>query len=531
MTELLRMKLDPEPTREEITKANPVLQQASVVRQVTNKARFAVRLAWLLGFVGVVVTLLGFILIYINNPDRFIEFVPYPLQFLFFLIVGTIVASRRPENVISWIFLSVGLLNVLWVFADAYLMYAFVTQPGTLPISDWLIWLATGWIPGIGWGLMTTYGLLLFPTGRLLSRRWRPVAWVAAVALVGLAITSAFAPGPVDEERLGSVSNPFGVEALAGLGEIMLLLVLPVVGTSAVSVIVRFRRARGDERQQLKWFAYAAVFLLFTLCFSLTNEILGRPIPEVVIGLVFFCSVTAVPISVGISILKYRLYNIDLLINRTLVYVPLTAILAGIYAVLDNLLEELFLSITGSNSDGATVLTTLIIAVSFTPVKNGIQEFVDKRFKEAPDAVRKLNDLGQEVEGRIYPVSVRQVTQKLLERAVAAYGVMSGAIYLQQGEQSRLVHTWGDWKVDDTQLIIPLSCDSELDSELIGTLKLGPRRNRADYDVKDKAILQQVASVVAAAIKQDTEDHPRTLPALLPQDASDAALASVTEES
>lgn len=487
-------------TTQEIS-ANTLVEQKPTKERASG--RISIWLAWLLGLVGLALAVLGVLLLYVNDPARFVEFVPYPVQFLAFLVVGTIVASRRPENAISWIFLVVGLLNLLWVLADAYLVYALKTQPGALPISDWLIWLATGWVPGIGWGLMATYGLLLFPTGQLLSWRWRPVAWVAAVALTGLTITNAFAPGPVDPERLGSVPNPFGVEAFAGLGELMVVLVLPVVMASAISVILRFRRARGDERQQLKWFAFSAGFLVCALFVSLGNEILGRPVPEVVIGMVFFCSVTALPISVGISILKYRLYNIDLIINRTLVYVSLTAILAGVYAVLDYLLERLFLSLIGPGSDAATVLTTLIIAVSFTPVKNGIQDLVDRRFKEAPDAIKKLSALGSEIEARIYPVNVRQVTRRLLEQATAAYGAKSGALHLQQNGQTRLLHTWGEWKEDETRISIPLECDGER----LGVLQLGVRRNESEYSEQDRATLQRVANVVACAIKQDTEDY------------------------
>jgi hypothetical protein len=350
---------------------------------------------------------------------------------------------------------------------------------------------------------MTTFGLLLFPTGRLPSRRWRPVAWAAAILVVLLVVLHALAPGPVDAERLPLVRNPFGVEGLDGMAQLSLILILPAVLACVLSVALRFRRAPGDERQQIKWFSYAAVLLIFAIGVTLLNESLGRPFPEPVIGILLFIPIAGLPISVGIAVLKYRLYDIDLIINRTLVYVPLTAILAGLYSASVALFQRLFQAATGERSDAAIVITTLILAASFTPIKNALQGIVDKRFKEAPDATKKLKALGEEVGARIYPINVRQVTRRLLEEAATAYGAKAGAFHLQQDGGVRLVHTYGEWEGDEARTSIPLDSDEER----IGFIQLGARHNGLDYSDKDLEVLQQVANTVACAIRQDTQDY------------------------
>jgi hypothetical protein len=203
-----------------------------------------------------------------------------------------------------------------------------------------------------------------------------------------------------------------------------------------------------------------------------------------------------IPVSIGIAVLRYHLWNIDLIINRTLVYVPLTAILAGMYAGLIAFFQKVFISVSGATSDAAVVLTTLILTASFTPIKNALQSAVDKRFKDAPDSIAKLKALGNELENSLYTVNARNAAKKLLEEAVAAFGVKSGAVYIERDGSLSLAHTVGDWTEGSAYLSVPI----EAGDVLLGTLELGERQDRPGYTEKEAQILRKVAAQVANAI-------------------------------
>jgi hypothetical protein len=229
--------------------------------------------------------------------------------------------------------------------------------------------------------------LLLFPTGGLPSPRWRPVLWVA-VGYVGLFTLVVWLSPESQDLRLSSVRNPLGLDLkimnlFGGVLHLVLPLLLLACGTA---VIVRFRSSRGDERQQIKWFAYAVadMVLLFTLGHSLglTQIVLVAP-------LVFAVPLAGLPIATGIAILKYRLYDIDILINHTLVYGSLTATLVTLYFVGIVVLQRLFVVLTGERSTLAVVASTLVIATLFSPLRRRIQSFVDRRFYRRKYDARK----------------------------------------------------------------------------------------------------------------------------------------------
>ncbi len=350
-------------------------------------------LAWSMWVLTVALVLLGLLLQYANDPSRLLEQLSYMLPFLAFVTVGALVASRRPENPIGWIFCAVGLLNVLWAFALEYTVYALVTEPGSLPGGKVMAWLATGWPSILGWGLMATFVPLLFPTGRLPSSRWRPVVWFTAALLAVGMVVMALTPGPVTEEA-PSITNPVGVESAAdalGWGpNVVMPFLLAVMVASVISVILRFRRAQGEERQQIKWFAYAAALLA-------TSIILGTALTIFMPVLKFgayanvlqVLGVSSIPIAVGIAILKYRLYDIDVLINRTLVYGALTASLVLMYFGGVVMLQSIFRALTGQESQLAVVASTLAIAALFNPLRRRIQTFIDRRFYRRKYDARK----------------------------------------------------------------------------------------------------------------------------------------------
>ena len=305
-----------------------------------------------------------------------------------FSTVGALVASRRPENSIGWLFCGGAFIWSLGEFTLEYGVYTLVTAPGALPAGAWAAWFGT-WARGIGWFLIVMFLLLLFPTGRLPSPRWRLVLW-AAVGYVAF-FTLVIWLSPVSQDfRLSSVRNPLGfdLEIMDLLGGVLYLTLPLLLLASGAAVIVRFRRSRGEERQQIKWFAYAVavMVILFTIGHSLglTQVVLVAP-------LVFAVPLTGLPIAAGIAILKYRLYEIDLIINRTLVYGTLTAILAALYFGAVVLLQRLFVALTGEESTLAVVASTLVIAALFNPLRRRIQGFIDRRFyRKKYDAARTL---------------------------------------------------------------------------------------------------------------------------------------------
>jgi hypothetical protein len=226
--------------------------------------------------------------------------------------------------------------------------------------------------------LVVIFVPLLFPDGRLPSRRWLPVAVLPGLGTLVIVVYSAFVPTlEVNEARGYEIHNPLGIEGLERIedlpGFVVLngLLVLGVVGAAA-SVVVRYRRSRGVERQQMKWFVYAAALILLAPIVDF--------LPDFINGLWLGLVLMAMPMAIGVAVLRYRLYDIDLVINRTLVYGPLTAMLVLVYVVGVISLQNAFRTLTGQESQLAVVASTLAIAALFDPLRRRLQTFVDRSF-------------------------------------------------------------------------------------------------------------------------------------------------------
>jgi hypothetical protein len=295
--------------------------------------------------------------------------------------VGAVILARQPRNRIGWLCCAVGLLVGPAFLAQAYAWYALVYRPGSLPGGLAMAWLGE-WPWFMALGLVLTFLLLLFPTGQLVSRRWRVVAWAAATNLGLGSIWGMFKPTLVAIEPQ-IVPNPLGLQQSEALFELLESVVIMVQGLltilSAASIVVRFRRARGVERQQLKWFTYATVVsVLFWVVFAATG--LQQRLPEAltyVIGAVFL---GAVPVAIGIALLRYRLYDIDRLINRTLVYGLLTALLAGVYGSSVLIFGQVFGGVGRDPPSWVVAGATLAVAALFQPTRRRIQAVVDRHF-------------------------------------------------------------------------------------------------------------------------------------------------------
>ena len=326
--------------------------------------------------------------------------------FLAFPIVGALIASRRPRNPIGWICLAAGFFWMLNAFMEGGGAYWQAAAPGSLKylvvIDALSLWM---WIPPVG--LLGIYLILLFPEGRLPSRRWRPLAWLAGAVIVLASLGITLAPGPLEGHP--GVRNPFGLEGHPWIGgaTLVIIVLLPVcILASALSLILRYRRSGGEQREQIKWIAFAASFVGVVYLSSLLSELIFAP--ETLTGTgstlplwvevqrnLLMLSYAGVPVAVGFAVLKYRLYDIDLVINRTLVYGSLTAILALVYFGGVATTQAVFRSFTGQEQQPqlAIVVSTLVIAALFNPLRRRIQGFIDRRFyRRKYDARRTLED-------------------------------------------------------------------------------------------------------------------------------------------
>jgi hypothetical protein len=317
--------------------------------------------------------------------------------FLVFPLVGALIASRRPENPIGWLCLADGLLWMTTNMLEYYAVYG-VAQPGSLPfplgaagINNWL------WVPSVG--LLATYVFLLFPDGRLPSRRWRPLAWISGVVIVSTSVGVMLAPTSLD--TLKGVRNPFGLESAPWVTTVAYL-ILPLLPlcmlASALSLVLRYRHSRGDERQQIKWIAFAAALVALTYLIAMVASFIHPSEAWTTAGSVWWLnlltiaallSFLTIPIAVGFAVLKYRLYDVDLLINRALVYGTLTAMLALVYVGGVVGLQSAFRTLTGQESTLAVVASTLTIAALFGPLRRRVQGFVDRRFYRRKYDARK----------------------------------------------------------------------------------------------------------------------------------------------
>jgi hypothetical protein len=384
--------------------------EAARARYRTGGARAATLVNWSLATLSVALLVAQFVLFMLARaadvPESWDVNFSLAVQvaggvFLVFPLVGALIASRHPGNPIGWVLLADGFLWMLSSTMDYYTVYG-VASPGSVPypmmvagINNWL------WLPAAG--LLGTFVFLLFPDGRLPSTRWRPVAWLSGAVIALGSVGVALSPGRL--ASLGGARNPFGLEGYPWLytGMLVFLLLVPVcMVLSAVSLVLRFRRSRGEQRQQIKWIAFAAsvVGLLYLIAmytaFLYPSEAWFQPGSPWWLDLLAYAalfSFTFVPTAVGVAILRYRLYDIDLIINRTLVYGSLTATLVLLYLGGVVVTQTLFRALTGQLQQPqlAIVVSTLAIAALFNPLRRRIQSLIDRRFyRKKYDAARVL---------------------------------------------------------------------------------------------------------------------------------------------
>jgi hypothetical protein len=267
-----------------------------------------------------------------------------------------------------------------------------------------------------------------------------------------------------------------------------------IAGLAALAL--RWRRAGPVLRQQLKWMATAAAVVVLAFIGDIAVNIWNHNLlSNDAEFLVFTLTYTLVPIAAGAAILRYGLYEIDFIINRAIVYIALTAILAGLYAAFTGTLQRIFVSATGQSSDAAIIITVALIATLFTPVRNALQRLVDSRFKDARDLERSMQSLESEIGAVIDVMDGERLAERLVRTAREGADATGAALFLNgdlDGEPTYISGTWSG----DAVLVVPLRAG---DRE-VGRIALGPRRHGAPYAQHERERLQKAADVVAVGL-------------------------------
>jgi two-component system NarL family sensor kinase len=475
-------------------------------------------LSWSIVTLSILVVLTGLVLS-ILAPVAGGQGVPFshqlftPIGTVTYGVVGALVASRHPRNPIGWLFCAIGLLSAVNMFGAGYVLYDHLAvKDAFLPGAD-LAWWLTNWLWLPTFLLPITFVLLLFPTGRLSSRRWRPIAWAAGLGAIALTFSTAFRPGPLEAVGGQTEPNPLGIPGGADVMNALLtvgvpLLLIGVLGSIA-SVVVRFRNATGIERAQLKWLAFAGVLVL-------VGNILGDslafwqrdPASREFALLVSGATLTSIVIATGIAILRYRLWDIDILINRTLVYFSLTALIVGAYVAIVSVLGTLF-------QTGASLLLSLvvtgIVAMSFQPLRERVQQGVNRlMFGERDDPYAVLGRLSERLEG---VVTAQSVLPTIVETVAEALKLPYAAIALKEGEDFRTAAVYtrpsaSGYELDADMNPLPLVYQLET----MGQLLLAPRAPDEQFSKTDRRLLETIArqAGIAAYNVRLTQDLQRS---------------------
>ena len=375
-----------------------------------NRARVLSVLAWV-GAAATAALAIAEIALSLRDPE--VGYLGTAIQdgiwvtaFLVFATIGALILSRTPTHSVGWMFVAIGVtFNTVMVLNRVGLN---ASIEGRLP-EAWVVWISNWlWAPPLL--AIGTFVPLYFPDGRLPSRRWRVVSWLSAMLIVLVSVTGAFRPGPSDFP-FESIPNPLGtplpVELFYGLRVVSGLLLSALVIASGAAIVARYRRSSAVGRQQLKWFVSAVLVMVAISAPLAVSAFVLDPnnlkVPEWAGALVPIAT-ALIPLASGIAIFRYRLYDIDVLVQRALLYGLLSAIVAGFFIAAQTFSQRVFSSTTGANSDLPVALSLYVIVAVFTPLKERLQALITRHFRSPKDAtaaasldtfetLRKLGDL------------------------------------------------------------------------------------------------------------------------------------------
>lgn len=481
------------------------------MRQQTTR-----RLSWSIALFSTIVVMTGLVisilaLIVSGRGVTFSHQFFTPILTVTYGVVGALVASRHPRNPIGWIFCVIGFLSALNMLSAGYALYSELVNsalPGAALARWFSIWI---WIPNAL--LPITFTLLLFPDGKALSARWRPVAWAAGLGIAAYTFSMAFYPGSLEEMAIPA-SNPYGIPGSAGVIKVLMTIAAPflLVGIfgSIASIVVRFRHAAGIEQAQLKGLAIAGIIVV-------VGNILGgipwliwpnNPMTQELSIVATDITLVSIVIATGVAILRYRLWDIHLLVNRTLVYGSLTALVIGLYVVIVGSLGTLLQ--TGGNLP-VSLFGTGIIAISFQPLRERLQRGVNRlMYGERDDPYAVLGRLSEQLE---VVAASQSVLPTIVEMVADAFKLPYAAIALKEGEQFPIAAEYVRSSVfaphdNGSMEILPLVYQLET----IGQMILAPRAPAEAFSQSDRRLLETIArqAGVAAYNVRLTQDLQRS---------------------
>ena len=466
--------------------------------------RTARRLSWSIAALSFTIMMTGLILSILalaadgGGPPFSHQFFT-PILTITYCVVGALVAARHPQNPIGWMFCFVGFLSALNMLLAGYTLYDdFAVTNGSLPGVAFARWLALWiWLPNII--LPVTFALLLFPDGKLLSSRWKPFFWAAGFSLTAIILSIAFHPGPLAEMGLGA--NPFGIANSAPLLNALISIAVPVLGLAVIgsiaSVVVRFHKATGIERARLKWLTVAAImFIVGNVAGGIPWWIWkDNPITREFSIIVTDMTIVGIVAAVGIAMLRYRLWDIHILVNRTLVYGSLTTLVIALYVLIVGGLGALLQ--TGGHFS-VSLIGTGIIAVSFQPLRERMQRAVNRlMYGERNDPYAVLGQLSERLEAvatsqSVLPAIVETVSEAL-KLPYAAIALKDGETFTVSAEQIR---SSSPAKLTYPELVVlPLVYQMET----IGQLILAPRAPGESFSETDRRLLETIARQAGVA--------------------------------
>jgi signal transduction histidine kinase len=479
--------------------------------------RTASRLAWSL-WIATVASLVA-TLVFGLATDTFVSdgalVVLFPAFLLAFATVGALVVARHPRNAIGWIFLATGLAWTLAGAADSYAAYAVargLTATTLARTADWV----NLWFYGAAIFLPVTLLLLLFPDGRLASPRWRPALWAALIGGAGIAFTTAFDPTPESLDTQFLRTNPFGLESAGALMGVVEPLSWVLAGLALVAapaaIVTRLRRSTGDERGQLKWLAYAGVVVVLTLVgaivagvvFGWSNGSAGERIVQFVIIL----SLTLIPVSAGVAILKHRLYDIDVVINKTVVYGLLAAVVTAVYVAI---VVGIGTAVGSGGNAFLSAVAAAVVALVFQPARRWAQRLANRLvYGERATPYEVLSGFS----GRLAETySVDAVLPRVARVLGEGVGAEHVRILLRNGPRLEPVATWPD--AAPTGRSEERSFEVRHQGEPLGAIEVAMPANEP-MDVAQEKLVEDVAAQAGlvlrnAALIADLRDSRRRI--------------------
>ena len=416
-------------------------------------------------------------------------------------VVAGIVIWRQPSNPMGHFLAVVALAVAASVLPFAYGIPAYLSHRGSWPGGQSALWL-DAWLWVVPFGVATPLTLIRLPDGRVQGSSGIVTALSTAGTLL-LVSWAALNPGPMFP--FGLAPNPFGIAGaaglLSGLAAAGLLLISIASGLGLASIVTRYQHAGSDEQQQIKWLALAGVVTGLSVIYAIGAVLLFRQSLLQAL-LPFSVAIVSGPVALAFAILRYRLYDIDLILNRALVYGLLTAILAGMYAAGVTLLQRLYIAVTGQKSDAALVLTAFAIAALFSPIRDRLQKLVDQRVRRG-DPSQALDALSAEVESVVRVMDADAAARRLVDVAVESYQALYGAIYFDHAGRQDPFYARG---TTDQPVALDLAISS--DTSVIGRFVLGPRRGTLAYDERDRSAIQRSVDAIAQALTLALELRP-----------------------